>query len=453
MSASADTSDGGDSYSTHVREFRHLLLSKQDTTNKHEGARQYLKRLFKEIDENGDGTISDSELYDFMVSLEVPAHVAEILVQQIDINHDGKVTYSELAEFLWPRVESQREIGLVIEVVREALISTTGKKIISRALKNNTDKDDDALLQAFAHKTNAVLVRGRLIDVRQLKRALHNLMGTSLGELSDYEIDMLAHSMDANNDSVVSAREFKNWLFLQKGYFRADSGASSAAGSESFTYDDVYPDPTPEEVQEVARKADDRAAEQKKEEVEEFRRKEAAELTAREQKKEAEKLEAESAVNEQRIVAERIAAERIAIERAAAKKAEADRIAQQKAEEAKRVSAAHRAQETLVAAEKRAALEKRIKAEREVAERAAAAAAHSDIEMGLARDSTLHRRDTSKESSPLLEDRHERSKTPAVIADTESKSIRAPCVKYSGMAVCAVVTYSIFFALFRRFRS
>lgn len=450
-------SDGAD-YSAHVREFRHLLLSKQDTNNKHEGARVYLKRIFKEIDGNDDGTVADSELFDFMVSLEVPEQVAEILVQQIDINHDGKVTYSELAEFLWPRVESQREIGLVIEVVREALIASTGKKIIDRALRNNSEKDDVALLQAFADKTNAVLVRGRLIDVRQLKRALHNLMSTSLGELSDYEIDMLAHSMDANNDSVISAREFKNWLFLQKGYFRADSKTSdstattAALGNDSFTYDDVYPDPVEETPSAQA-------------EAEAHRRRQAEIDRAAAERKSAE---------EDRIAAEikRAEYERILLEK---KKAELDRAATQRkreeeaaAVEAKRVAefkkatderiaAEAKARAEQLAAEKRAtderlSLEKKIEeahftAEKQTEQRTRTAEMHAAQR---ARAADIEAVEASeKESTPLLRVVERRALDEATISPF---SLRAPCVMFAGTLLCVVVTYSVGHAIYRELR-
>lgn len=455
-SLSADVDD----YSTHVREFRHLLLSKQNIGDKHGSARQHLRRIFIEIDGNGDGTVSDSELYDFMISLDVPPHVAEILVQQIDINHDNKVTYSELAEFLWPRVESKREIGLVIEVVRGALISSIGNKIISRALKNNTDKDDETLLQAFAEKTKAVLVRGHLIDVRQLKRALHNLMSTALGELSDYEVEMLAHSMDANNDSVVSAREFKSWLFLQRGYFRAGSTASDASiavggtGSESFTYDDVYPDPDETAESEQKLLEERKALEAAKAETDRL----AGEQKLKEAHIEAEKAEKKriefelAAVERKRAKEERLAAEqkiavvnRLAAERkmkadmdraAVEKAAETQRQGLHKKEQNARLLAEKASQDARVAAEKKSALESRICADRGV-------------------DGSLRRREFDKdvekddnEMAPLLPSNSGQISS----AGDSLASFREPCIFFAGAAVCVVVTYSVLHALSREFR-
>jgi hypothetical protein len=456
---SFESLDGeSDPYSAAVREFRHLMLSQQgEEVNKHESARKQLKRLFKQMDGNGDGTVTDQEMYDFMLSLKLPEHVADVLIQQVDINHDGKVTYSEMAEFLWPRVESQREMGLVIEVVREALIAATGKKIISRALKNDTDKDDERLLASFAEKTNAVLVRGKLIDVRQLKRALHNLMSTGLGELSDYEIDMLAHSMDANNDSVVSAREFKSWLFLQKGYFKTGSNltsgefgvntepyeggeaAAEAPSCDSFGGDDDV-DPNisnPDEAEMVSPVVSPAVAGQ--EEMLAAERKTADDIRA-------------AAVR----LATNIAATEAVHKASSKKKMEEEQLAannkKKKEDEEKEIAAKKKKENDRTLA---ASAKKKAEAQRAEAERISAAALDvnakaneaNDVETGSVGAGTYARvHHTMKDTTPLLL----QSAQLAEEGNTSSSSpLSCSCVSVAGTVVGFVLAYSIVHSIFR----
>ena len=80
------TAPASDSYTTHVREFRHLLLTKQTTSDKCSGARLALKKIFTEIDENGDGVLTDQELYQFMISLGMPVEVRVVVLHRAILN-------------------------------------------------------------------------------------------------------------------------------------------------------------------------------------------------------------------------------------------------------------------------------------------------------------------------------------------------------------------------------
>lgn len=234
-----------DNYSLYVKEFRNLLLEKyENNNNKKEDIKLYLKRIFHILDENSDGIITTNELRHFISTLNINTNnintinntnstnttnntnnnnnnnnnnsstvnnFIEILIHQIDINGDGKISYSELMEFLWPKEISQREIGIVIQKIRDALLTPLKDRPNSKS-KSLLESDDVTLIEAFAKLTGVTLLRGNLIEVRALKKAFSKVNNPILGVLSRYEIDILVSSLDANGDGVVSAREFRKWL-------------------------------------------------------------------------------------------------------------------------------------------------------------------------------------------------------------------------------------------------
>eukprot|EP01033_Poteriospumella_lacustris_P011117 gene11117-7908_t len=109
------------------------------------------------------------------------AHIdkfTDLLVQQIDVNRDGTVSLQELEDFLFPPKSSDdaNEIGIVLDMCRKALIRIIGS---SGAASTGSD---DALLAEFV-------------------------------KLS--KIEGVLHTMDSNQDGIISSKDFKAWLFPQ----------------------------------------------------------------------------------------------------------------------------------------------------------------------------------------------------------------------------------------------
>jgi Ca2+-binding EF-hand superfamily protein len=212
-------------YSEYAREFRRALLSHKNNGNSHDRAKEFLRSVFEELDTNCDGDVSTDELKTFIRSVlseyEISSEFgtnsdkfADVLVSQIDINHDGTVSYHEMDEFLWPKVESDREVGVILDLMRENFENCIQDKVVRRALKESSDTNDRVLIDAFAKHIKMGVLRGNLIEVRALKKAFHKLNGLGVGELSDYEVDILIESLDTNRDGVVSPREFRAWMFV-----------------------------------------------------------------------------------------------------------------------------------------------------------------------------------------------------------------------------------------------
>jgi Ca2+-binding EF-hand superfamily protein len=207
-----------DEYSAYVREFRQLVLDKFQRQHGNQSTNQMkasLKNIFREIDQNNDGVITNPELRQFILALEIELtpknnqniSFSEILIHQIDIDNDGKISYHELMEFLWPKEISKREIGAVINKIRLALMSS-----IKWKYKKLKDLDDVTLIEAFAKLTGAPLLRGNLVEVRSLRKAFSKIHNPTLGNMTKYEVDILVTSLDTNCDGVVSSREFRKWL-------------------------------------------------------------------------------------------------------------------------------------------------------------------------------------------------------------------------------------------------
>lgn len=125
---------------------------------------------------------------------------------------DSQISYQELCTYLWRKNSSNRHILTVIEMTKKAIHESLGEKIILKSKKSR--KDDLFLTEAFAKKTGIQLVRGSLLSTRHLKKSLPRFLNAFLGEeLSNELIDQLVQNIDSNSDGVVSAREFKAWLF------------------------------------------------------------------------------------------------------------------------------------------------------------------------------------------------------------------------------------------------
>jgi Ca2+-binding EF-hand superfamily protein len=60
---------------------------------------EYLKKLFRDVDINGDGTITFNELHSALargqMSLQFDIKTAELLVNKYDTNHDGEINFHE----------------------------------------------------------------------------------------------------------------------------------------------------------------------------------------------------------------------------------------------------------------------------------------------------------------------------------------------------------------------
>ena len=228
MSAAVgDASVTGQSlYSEYARAFRRALLSRDECNNNHDNAKEYLRKVFRDIDIDGDGAVTVDELRQFVKTVKISEDMfdigdaamcnqdkfVDILMQQIDINRDGTISYDEMAEFLWPSVESKREIGIVIEIVRQAIKDFLGDELLKRVINWATQAEEVTLITEYARKTGVKLVRGNLLDTRQLRKSLACISNVELVSLSDYEISLLIQTIDTNKDHVMSPKEFKTWL-------------------------------------------------------------------------------------------------------------------------------------------------------------------------------------------------------------------------------------------------
>lgn len=210
---------------------RRALLSK--ITDK-QSPREYLKTYFTPND-----PMTAAQFRGFLKSLEVmksiedgdadcdydqtPVKFYQNFIKDLKLysNHhsgaqqvqENQISYHELCQYLWRKhTSSARHLHTIIEMTKKAIQESLGDKIISKSKKSK--KDDLFLTEAFAKKTGIQLVRGSLLSVRHLKKALPRFLNAYLGEeLSNDLTEQLVQNIDSNCDGVVSAREFKTWLF------------------------------------------------------------------------------------------------------------------------------------------------------------------------------------------------------------------------------------------------
>ena len=108
-------------------------------------AKIIVRKIFKSLDNDGDGNLSSEELRQFVESPELGLfdehmwgegmHVdisrkdqyVDMLVEQIDINRDGSVSLAELEDFIFPATAAEGkgdsarpEVGLMIQLTRKA---------------------------------------------------------------------------------------------------------------------------------------------------------------------------------------------------------------------------------------------------------------------------------------------------------------------------------------------
>ena len=190
--------------------------------------RRKLKNVFKDLDEDGNGTFDTSELRHFIVGVGVgidDENMLNLLCDSIDINRDGIITSQELEDFIWPMsfeetansssalistpdsASSNDEFGLILTYVRKAVI-----RVVGGAAAEGTD---EALLAAFGAIAKSKLRHGGLLDDVAIKKAFKSLSIKEIQprQLKNAEIDLLLRNLDVNSDGVVSAKEFKSWLF------------------------------------------------------------------------------------------------------------------------------------------------------------------------------------------------------------------------------------------------
>jgi Ca2+-binding EF-hand superfamily protein len=147
----------------------------------------------------------------------------DLLLQQIDIDHTGSVTIGKMANFLWPVHDSEREVGVVLEIVRKSMLESIGDR--------GWRGDEFVLMELFANKNNIKLLKGDLMDVRALRIALTKSMTTELQLLSTYEIDSIIGALDVNGDNIVSPAEFKSWLLFVSPSAASSGSATATAGA------------------------------------------------------------------------------------------------------------------------------------------------------------------------------------------------------------------------------
>jgi hypothetical protein len=213
--------------------FRRALLSR--VTDK-QSPRDYLKTLFPDQER-----LSINQFKGLLKTLEVVKFLEDgedgegsamkfynNFIKDLHLFHENEVQYQELCLYLWTKGapfsstptpssisstnSSNRHISLTITMTRNAIIDCLGERIVNRSKKSK--KDDLFLTEAFAKKTGIQLVRGSLLSTRHLKKSLPRFLNGYLGEeISAETVDQLIQSLDSNSDGVVSAREFKAWLF------------------------------------------------------------------------------------------------------------------------------------------------------------------------------------------------------------------------------------------------
>lgn len=191
-----------------------------------------VRNIFRKLDVHENGELTAQELKNFVLSPELglfevddprALKYATLLMEQIDINGDGSVSMSELETFLWPPHMNTadhnatgpgiysaasadfKEIGMILDFTRLAV----RYHVSSVAALGSAE----AILQEFAKLAKASLKRGCL-DTKLVKKAFLNLKIPEFGRhLTAAEVDQLVVTLDCNDDGVVSAREFKDWLF------------------------------------------------------------------------------------------------------------------------------------------------------------------------------------------------------------------------------------------------
>jgi Ca2+-binding EF-hand superfamily protein len=210
-------------YNRAAMELRQALL-RLDTDMA--SSRSIVRNIFRQLNVHEQGELTVQELKNFVLSPELALFEANdpralkyatLLMEQIDINGDGSVSLTELETFLFPPhmgaagAEGQagggdvREIGVVIDFTRTAV-----RYHVSSAAAMGSD---EAILAEFAKLAKTTLKRG-MLDTQLVKKAFLNIKIPEFGRcLTKPEADALVASIDCNDDGVVSANEFKHWLF------------------------------------------------------------------------------------------------------------------------------------------------------------------------------------------------------------------------------------------------
>jgi Ca2+-binding EF-hand superfamily protein len=188
-----------------------------------------VKKAFALLDSDGNGNLSTIELKRWLENpvlnlfncTDDSVRFVSYLIDQIDVNGDKCISIDELSHFLFPTLQNHSnsgngdylESGIMIEIARNFFL-----KQILKSTSNNEDSIE--LLKCFATLTKANLKRGSVLYTRTVKKAFI-YGGIIISEinrpLTDDESQQLVNHIDANNDGVISAKEFKDWLFKKSG--------------------------------------------------------------------------------------------------------------------------------------------------------------------------------------------------------------------------------------------
>jgi len=219
------------------------------------GGKLFLRSIFKDLDEDGNGDLSVEELRHFILGLgigEGDEETLTLLVDSIDLNRDGIVSNRELEDFIWPpgnahtldvsspdaraREEDavSSEFGLTLQYVRKAVL-----RVVGGAAAEGTD---EALLAAFGAIAKAKLRHGGLLDDTAMKKAFRGLSIPDIQprQLTAADIDMLMRSLDTNGDGVVSGKEFKSWLFPHPNHHSSNISKSNICNYNEGDAQDQY---------------------------------------------------------------------------------------------------------------------------------------------------------------------------------------------------------------------
>lgn len=194
-----------------------------------EEAQSYAAQLFSRCEGSLEDALTHEEFQHFIWESELDLFrdiedeaakqlYATTLIEQIDINRDGSISFRELRDFIWTR-QDQRELGLIIQQAREAVLAFAGPRITTES----TDEVIVDIVAAFAksfpcNHDFTCLRQGHVVDSRNLRSAFTSLLVRDRGDRTPSATDKeealsLMLTIDANGDAVVSGTELRSWLF------------------------------------------------------------------------------------------------------------------------------------------------------------------------------------------------------------------------------------------------
>mmetsp|Transcript_32451 Transcript_32451/g.52217 ORF Transcript_32451/g.52217 Transcript_32451/m.52217 type:complete len:210 (-) Transcript_32451:255-884(-) len=164
------------------------------------GTESGLLATFRKFDENGDGSIKQSELQKLLLTLGLDAKEVTTLFAQIDVNHDGKVSYEEFIQ--WMQGSSS-----VCESVKHFSLSEGAQELWGRILEVAAQSKAAGMEWMTSFKAFDADADGRL-SLSEFCKGLEQLgVGFSQDEAS-----LLFSTKDWSNDGSLDMHEFNELL-------------------------------------------------------------------------------------------------------------------------------------------------------------------------------------------------------------------------------------------------